>query len=150
MVTVYVDGVQCKTAPLRFPSLNEVRFILDFFRNILMNLFCFIDLSIHISAFHFLLHWISWSPDHYHHYDYLSNSTQPIPLALRDGICSSYWAAHPFTFTVLPSILCGSRRRAARRESRESCPHHPSRAAGHSVGVSILTGGPFSDGVHLS
>ncbi|XP_055065658.2 neurobeachin-like protein 2 isoform X2 [Misgurnus anguillicaudatus] len=23
MVTVYVDGVQCKTAPLRFPSLNE-------------------------------------------------------------------------------------------------------------------------------
>lgn len=29
MVTVYIDGVQCKTAPLRFPSLNEVRQVLS-------------------------------------------------------------------------------------------------------------------------
>lgn len=105
-------------------------------------------LTFNISAFHFLLHWISWSPDHYH-YDYLSNPDQPIPLSLRDGVCSSYWATHPCTLPVLPSILCSSHRGEARCESWQSSPHHPSWATGHRVGFSYFTGWPFSHGVHL-
>ncbi len=113
-----------------------------------MLLFSLVCLTINISAFHFLLHWISWSPDHYHH-DYLSDPAQPVPLALWDGICSAFWATHPCTFPVLPCILCSSHRGTARCESGQSGPHYPGRATGHCVGLSFITGRPFSHGVHL-